>query len=226
MRVAICAATEREILPFIQLLLGQKKSNYENATKYGSIEIFILITGVGSVATAVKCTKLIHSQDIDLTINAGIAGSFNRELNIGDTCMVVRDRFGDLGTSHADGTFSDIYDMGLEDANNVPFQDGWLRPSPSQYIPNRWLEVSGVTVNKVTGHAQAIEEISNKYQADIESMEGAGFFYATMLAGVDALQLRTISNYVTPRDKNLWNIPLAIENLNKELIQIIDELAR
>lgn len=226
MRIVLCAATEAEILPTIHYLEKKKTTTVKASILHGTTEILTFITGVGSVSTAVKCTQLFQSQKIDLAINAGIAGSFNRVLQLGATCMIVRDRFGDLGTSHADGTFSDIYDMGLDDGDHYPFQKGWLIPNPSKHIAGRWPKVSAITVNKVTGHTSAIDEMCEKYNADLESMEGAGFFYASMLAGVDAVQIRAISNYVTPRDKSLWNIPLAIQQLNKDLIQIIDELAR
>jgi len=226
MRVAICAATENEILPTLRYLSRQKTSTYEKSILLGSVEILVLTTGIGAVATSAKCMQLFLTTKIDLIINAGIAGSFKPEFKPGDTCVVYRDRFGDLGTSHADGTFSDIYDMGLEDADMFPFKEGWLVPERPGMILRQWPSVSGITVNKVTGHTGAIEEISGKYRADLESMEGAGFFYASMLAGIDALQLRTVSNFVTPRDKSSWNIPLAIQNLNENLIQIIDELAR
>jgi futalosine hydrolase len=225
MRIAICAATEAEIIPSIHYLQKKKTSTDKTSILHGTTEIFTLVTGVGAVATAVKCTQLFQSHKIDLAINAGIAGSFNRAFMLGDTCKIVKDRFGDLGTSHADGTFSDIYDMGLEDGDHYPFEKGWLIPKPSKHIGDRWPEVSAITVNKVTGHTSAIDEMYEKYNADFESMEGAGFFYASMLAGVDAMQIRAISNYVTPRDKSLWNIPLAIQRLNHDLIQIIDELA-
>jgi futalosine hydrolase len=158
-------------------------------------------------------------------INAGIAGSFTEKLKIGDTCLVEKDRFGDLGTSHADGSFSDVFDMGLESPDLFPFQQGWLTPQIPQNITLNIPSASAITVNKVTGHTLAIQEMTAKYHADLESMEGAGFFYAGMLADIHVLQIRTISNYVTPRDTSTWNIPLAIQNLNQHLIEIIRALA-
>jgi futalosine hydrolase len=42
--------------------------------------------------------------------------------------------------------------------------------------------------------------------------------------GVKCLQIRSISNYVELRNKENWNIPLAINNLNIELEKIINSL--
>jgi futalosine hydrolase len=40
---------------------------------------------------------------------------------------------------------------------------------------------------------------------------------------IPCIQLRAVSNYVEKRNKDAWNIPLAIENLNKQLIAIIND---
>jgi futalosine hydrolase len=47
-----------------------------------------------------------------------------------------------------------------------------------------------------------------------------------LLEKVNFLQIRTISNFVEEREKANWNIPLAIENLNKELLRVIDVLSK
>jgi futalosine hydrolase len=50
-------------------------------------------------------------------------------------------------------------------------------------------------------------------------MEGIAFHYACKQAKIPFLQIRAISNYVTPRNKSEWEIPLAIQNLNQYLIE-------
>lgn len=225
MRVIICAATKHEIHPCLDYLQKRLYASGINDNLSCNLEIIPLITGVGAVAMAVKCMHAILNQKVDLMINAGIAGSFSEKFRIGDTCLVAKDRFGDLGTSHADGTFSDVFDMGLESPDAFPFQQGWIMPEIKKNITLDLPTASAITVNKVTGHTHAIQEMTAKYQADLESMEGAGFFYAGMLAGVQVLQIRTVSNYVTPRDTSTWNIPLAIKNLNEQLIEIIRALS-
>jgi futalosine hydrolase len=49
----------------------------------------------------------------------------------------------------------------------------------------------------------------------IESMEGAAFFYACRQLNVPCLQIRAVSNYVEKRNRDNWHIGLAIKNLNK-----------
>jgi futalosine hydrolase len=54
-------------------------------------------------------------------------------------------------------------------------------------------------------------------------MEGAAFFYACARVELASIQLRAISNWVEPRNRDAWNIPLAISNLNQSLAQLLSE---
>jgi futalosine hydrolase len=165
--------------------------------------------------------KLLAQNEYDLAINVGIAGAFDRKLNMGDVVHVISDRFADLGVEEADGSFTDMHDLGLIKPNTPPFKNGTLVDENSeafQFLP----KVKGLTVNKVHGYTPSIEAIQKKYEADIESMEGAAFFLACQLAKVSFLQIRSISNYVESRNRENWNLPLAIENLNKTLLEILE----
>jgi futalosine hydrolase len=53
-------------------------------------------------------------------------------------------------------------------------------------------------------------------------MEGASFFYACEQAGIPGIQIRSISNLVERRNKENWQIGLAIKNLNNTLIQLFN----
>jgi futalosine hydrolase len=55
-------------------------------------------------------------------------------------------------------------------------------------------------------------------------MEGAAIAMVCEKENIPYLQVRSISNYVTKRNTNEWNIPLAIKNLNASIIKIINEL--
>jgi futalosine hydrolase len=55
-------------------------------------------------------------------------------------------------------------------------------------------------------------------------MEGAAFHYVCLLERINFLQLRAISNRVGERDKSKWKLKESIENLNKELLNIIENL--
>jgi futalosine hydrolase len=55
-------------------------------------------------------------------------------------------------------------------------------------------------------------------------MEGAAVFMVCQHFNIQCIQVRSVSNYVESRNKNNWNIPLAVKNLSIELDQIISDL--
>jgi futalosine hydrolase len=87
-------------------------------------------------------------------------------------------------------------------------------------------KVSAITVNTTHGCKKSIDLFKNKFNADIETMEGAAFFYVCLNEGVKFFQIRTISNFVEERNEANWNIPLAIKNLNQQLSGIIDVIVK
>ena len=200
MKIAIIAATSFEIDPLLQHLdaKGRKASFFHY--EYKEHEIHPLVTGIGAMKTAFAMARFNESPNLDLAINAGIAGSYNRNLELGKVVNVISDRFADLGIEEADGSFTDVYDLELEAKNKYPYTDGALVNDGLKYSFDI-KEVKGLTVNKVHGTQESIDRIQAKYQADIETMEGAGFHYACMNMDIQHIQLRGLSNYVEPRNR-------------------------
>lgn len=161
-------------------------------------------------------------KEVDLAIQMGVAGSFQSDLALGTVVEVTSDRFADLGVEEADGSFTDVYEMDLCEKDGYPFEDGWLKPG-KQVLKSGLKEVRSLTVNKVHGHELSIDRITKKYNADIESMEGAAFFYACRLMDVRCMQIRAISNRVEPRNRAAWELAKAIDNLNGEMIRLIQQ---
>jgi futalosine hydrolase len=55
-------------------------------------------------------------------------------------------------------------------------------------------------------------------------MEGAAFMFVCKMENQEYLQIRSISNFVEPRNLNNWNIPLAINNVNKFLADFLETI--
>jgi futalosine hydrolase len=53
-------------------------------------------------------------------------------------------------------------------------------------------------------------------------MEGAAFFYICASEKIPFVALRGISNMVERRNKNKWNIPLALDNLALKLEDVLE----
>jgi futalosine hydrolase len=97
--------------------------------------------------------------------------------------------------------------------------------NPSPFLENIFLpKVRAITVNTISDNNFRNQKIKEKFNAQIETMEGAAFHYVCLQQKIIFLQMRSISNKVGERNKSNWELQSSIENLNKELIQIIDNL--
>ena len=83
--------------------------------------------------------------------------------------------------------------------------------------------MKGITVNTVHGNEASIVKIVDRLNPDVESMEGAACFMVCEKFNIPCMQIRAISNKVEKRNKTIWDMPLAIKNLNTKVQQIIDE---
>jgi len=157
-------------------------------------------------------------------IEAGVAGAIDRNLALGEVVEVVSDAMADIGVEEKDGSFTSAYEMGLIEADVMPFREGrlWNQPELERaFLP----KVHAITVNKVHGSAASIEVLEQNYPyAQVESMEGAAFFFVGLQMNVHLLQLRAISNYVEPRNRATWKIEEAVTNLNEVLVEMLDSL--
>jgi futalosine hydrolase len=222
MQILLVSATIFEVAPTLNWLEEHFSVNEQGVFEKKDLAVFPLITGVGSPATAFHLGQFLAQNQPDLAINAGIAGAFDRNFQLGDVLNVATERFGDLGVEEADGRFTDLFELGLLEKNDPPFADGLLQNPAGEeasFLPH----AKGLTVNKVHGSPASIAAIQAKYpDAQLENMEGAAFFYACLLARIPFFEIRSISNYVEARDREKWNLPLAINNLNQALIAILE----
>lgn len=225
MNILFAAATVQEITPLLQALgrfsIDKNKGLYH---KNGHT-ITICVTGIGCQAACYTLTKELCSNPFDLAIQAGIAGSFSPEAPIGSLWKIKNEMLADLGAENKDGTFMDLFEMGLLDKNLFPFKEKKL-PAPTLSFPLLIdiPEANAITVNSVSGVEATISKRMGKYDPLLESMEGAAFHYVCLMENIPFVQLRSVSNRVAIRDKTQWNIPLAIAALNKALMQIPDQL--
>ncbi|MBS1756103.1 MAG: futalosine hydrolase [Bacteroidetes bacterium] len=206
MQILVTASTEMEIAPFVN-------ENHETD---------ILITGVGVPATLYQLSKRLHQVDYDLVVQAGICGSYGD--NNFDKCLaVIEDTFADIGIYEANNFFS-VFDMGFCDADTFPYQNGFLKNNNAIFNNCVFQKVRALTVNSVGENDKQETLLNRKYNAGIETMEGAALHYVCLLEQVPFLQLRAVSNRVGERDKSKWKIKEAVLTVNNGLSQILEEL--
>lgn len=213
MNILLVAATQAEINPF---LLHHGFHNLSIQEKQiGEHQVSVLVSGVGMVATAFAMGSYCAEKIFDLAINAGIAGSFDPAIQPGDLCRVSEDILAEFGAEDGSNFLNaDTIGLGksLFSASSVSGFPGY----------DRLKNVKAVTVNKVHGNEKSIAEFVERFHPQIETMEGAAFFYACEQADKPGIQIRAISNVVERRNRANWQIELAIKNLNDILIQLFN----
>ena len=222
MRILIVAATAPEIgnlaadLRFSDYDCDQCANiNPELKKIYNGLDISILITGAGMVPTAFALGKHLAKNTYDLAINIGIAGSFDRDIALGEVVEITQDTFAELGAEDNE-VFITIDELGFGESS---FSSTY--PLPANINLKK---TTAITVNTVHGNEASIKKLSSRVNAQIESMEGAAFFYACAAAGVPCMQIRAVSNYVEKRNRDTWQIGLAIKNLNKFAVDFLKQL--
>lgn len=220
MKILIVAATWMEVKILVdEWELVEEKSHNFKQFRFGDINTDILITGIGATFTTFHLTNTLRDNNYQMVINIGIAGSFIREIKIGEVVNVVSEEFADLGIEK-ENEFLTLFESGFMQPGEFPFEHGILKATA--LTGNSELrKVKGITTNKSHGRKASISELNGKFLAQVESMEGAAVFYVCNWFGVPVCQVRAISNYVEPRDSARWNIPLALENLKTTVLAIL-----
>ena len=178
---------------------------------YKNNDLEIIITGIGIPNTILNLTKKLSEATYDLVINVGICGSFKKHFKIGDVVEIINDKFSEIG--YEEGSNIKEFDSSFKIINNFNVN-----------AKTNLEHVSSITVNTVHGNKDSIKKIMTRLNPDVESMEGAAVFMVCQHYNTKCIQLRAISNYVEERNKNNWNIPLALKNLGDLLNQKIYEL--
>lgn len=226
LKILIVFATELEAERLLNELMKNKipVSNGSNFNiKNLNVEIFI--SGIGIPLTTYSLTKKVISGKYDLIINAGICGSYNDDLIIGDCVSVILDEFADIGTVYGDNSFKTLFEEGLLEPDKKPFNSGKLYNPLKSNIDTELPKVTAITVNSVSGNKDQIKYRKEKFNPDIESMEGAAVAFVCLKEKVSLLQIRAISNKVEERNKDNWNIPFALDNLINELFRILENIS-
>lgn len=189
----------------------------------GNFDISVLVAGVGSVSTAWEMQKWISVNEKPcLAINAGIAGSYKQEIIIGDVVMPLTDCFADAGVEDGNN-FLTLSEAGLAGAGEFPFIDGVIQADPeyARQLKGLLKPVRAITVNTATGSETTRDKLVKKFNPDIETMEGATFFYICRREKIPFLALRAVSNMVEIRNKDNWDIKLALSNLAEKINEVV-----
>ncbi len=214
MKTLICTATSLELSGIFPSISSSEKENANiGFEKKG---LLFLETGIGALNTYASLVKSHLNTPIDRVLQIGIAGAYpsaRKEVRVLGTPVVIeKEIIGDLGAQDSD-SFLSMEDLEL----------GRLKYYESKCIPvfndlfGETLKtlpvVSGATVNMATGTESTGTFRAEKYGVEVESMEGAGALKFGQDFSIPVLQIRSISNIATTRNRESWDIVSALKTL-------------
>ncbi|MBP8538047.1 futalosine hydrolase [Streptomyces sp. MK37H] len=197
------------------------------------LTVDVLAAGVGPAAAAAGTAAALTAAAVartpyDLAVSAGIGGGFSTAgpaatapgaaapattapaaAHLGSVVVADAIVAADLGAETPDG-FAAVTDLGFGTVEHLP-------PAPLvAAVAEATDAVRGtvLTVSTVTGSAERAAELLRRHpRAVAEAMEGFGVAEAAAAQSVPALEVRTVSNAVGPRDRAAWRIGEALEAL-------------
>ena len=217
MNCLVIAATPIEIRPLLEKL---KEGNIPISN---SIQLDVLITGIGLLATSYSLQKQIQLKRPDLIIQAGVGGCFDKTMKLGRVFIIKKEAIADQSVVELNA-LKTLFDLDLVPANQPPYQKGWLVNPHSILKKLRLPKVTGISVNEIATQPQKVRFYKKQFNPLIESMEGAALHYVALQEGIPFIQLRSTSNYIAERNKKNWNMPAAIHSLNQSLLDLLQVL--
>lgn len=224
--ILIIAATMLEINPLVGHLQETYTRLREQELSFAGkgLLIRVEICGIGMLATAFNLGKVLHSGTFDCVIQLGIGGAYpTAAIDLGEVVYVQAERIGDLGASTKEGTFLTLQQIGLEEpsAGTLPGQP----PADLAGFLQQLQVAEGISINHNAGDPACRNRFAIALESIVvESMEGAALHYVCSALKIPFVQLRSISNWVEPRDKSRWQMGPALQNLNKTAINLLQYL--
>lgn len=176
--------------------------------------VTVVAGGVGPASAAAITARSLAGAD--LVLSAGIGGGF-APLRPGDIAVAADIVFADLGADTEEG-FVPVSGLGFGDEHHL------VAPKLAVELVDRTGGHLGtvLTVATVTGTARRRDALRERFpDAVAEGMEGAGIATAAGAVGVPFGEIRAISNAVGPRDRDAWQIPLALASLGRAVAAVL-----
>ncbi|MFZ1330367.1 MAG: futalosine hydrolase [Chitinophagaceae bacterium] len=216
MNCLVVAATVIELTPFLE--------KYRNGKGLPvTIDIDVLVTGIGLTATTYSLTRQLQVKRPDIILQAGVSGCFDTTIPLGSVLAINQETIADQSVIELD-QLKTLFDLKLVPQNQYPFSKGWLVNKSEVLKKVKLKKVKGVSVNEITTSKQKVNFYKNTFNPVVESMEGAALHYVCLMEKIPFLQIRSVSNYISERNKKNWNMKESITNLNNELITLLHTL--
>jgi futalosine hydrolase len=202
----------------------------------GNVRVVVCAGGVGKVNAASATAVMIERYQPQLVINTGCAGAYSGSgLSIGNLVVASEEVLADDGVLVADG-WKDLRYMNIPSMTQGGFSCYNILPL-SRHASEKAMQLAdyygvfltrgrSATVSTCSGTSHHGAELSQRWNALIENMEGAAVAQVCLRCGIDCLEIRGISNLVEERDMKKWNIPRAVEAAQRFVLKYIEEMDR
>ncbi|OFW55368.1 MAG: futalosine hydrolase [Actinobacteria bacterium RBG_16_64_13] len=233
--------------------LGLREPGSPAAAPTGSagsraVPVALAISGCDKANAAHILTCLLQAMAPStprLVLQVGIAGAFlcpgpRLGAGIGDVVVATREAYSDTGSSSPEGWYS-AADLGLpiarvrgaELAGAFPLDEALVRAAATAIEATTWpgarpavLVGPFVTASRATGRRDEAEALALRWGALAESMEGAAAAHVCALYGAPFLEVRGVSNLVTDRDRESWQVERAIAVAGRAALAVVAALDR
>lgn len=208
-RIAIVAATVEEMQPFVEYLSKEATQHSFQSFQLHHLQIDLLYTGIGVMQATYSLMDYLNHRHPDGWIQAGIGGAYDPALSLASVYQITSETLVGMGAQQQDGQIKDPFQLGWLDPNAFPYEQGAL---PCPYEP-KWelAKATGMTTFFSHGSQAAIDMLKLTPTGQVENMEGAPFFYISLIKKIPFLGIRAISNYVEPRNRANWQIDSAVQ---------------
>ncbi len=199
--------------------------------------ISIVISGPGIVNAAHALTYAIIKLKPDLIILSGCAGSFAKsDLYTGDIAVATKEIDVHLGIEPENSLKAPkelpfyIINNKFKLKNIYPLNT--VLACNAFSIINRYFKKKGVkvktgpfiTVSQITATKKTADYYYNRYTPCMESMEGSAIAHIAILYNIPLIEIRSSSNLVGIREKDLWDLNTAFKRSSKAVSLLIKEL--
>ena len=193
--------------------------------------IFLLITGPGTVNTSGALTVAIEFFEPDLIIQTGIGGSFKESgMELGDIGIATSEIDIQLGLESSDKIVDPLpFDVFVDEngpiANSIDIDKDYVDQAYN-ILKKDFKTFYGpfVSVSTITCSDNRALSIYNECKPIIESMEGFASAQISRMCNIPYIQIRSISNWVGKRDRDSWKIDQACENCSKAVFHYIKNI--
>jgi futalosine hydrolase len=200
-------------------------------------EVLVAFTGLGKINAAATAATILSSFSVSRLWMWGSAGAYpSPDLEINDLALASEEILGDegvvtmsswrsleaIGIPLAASKEGPIYNripvdrQELERAHHLLTEWQHRSPTPQTHLG------PFVTVSGVSGSPARARQLSDRFGALCENMEGGAVAQVCLRYQVPFLEIRGLSNWAGDRNKRRWQLATALDNCQKAVLHLLE----